>query len=55
MKHTVSRCVHCGQLVAYRHGVWIRIRQTSDWYPEFYDAEMCASMAYADNEEHEGV
>ena len=41
-----------GQMVVWRYGAWVRFKQESNWYPDSYPNDMCASMAFADNELH---
>jgi len=48
----IRMCQHCGQLIVWRHGAWLRFDQPANGYPTRYPNDMCAPMAFADDETH---
>lgn len=51
----MQKCQSCGQLIVWRHDAWLRFNQPLNGYPQGYPNDMCAPLAFADDERHKPV
>lgn len=52
MSKGIHLCKSCGQMIVFREGMWLRFDQPINGYPAGYPNDMCAPLAYADDETH---